>query len=99
MNITLSSAKRTPVTAEFNGDSFTFEILNFTVAQQEEYEAIVKKVIDEDGTMADLHKAQWDFAIKECSLKDPLQVLPYSDVRKIIKLVNEVNNGVDEKKS
>ena len=99
MKITLSSADVTPVTAEYKGDSFTFDILNFTILQQVEYESIVKDCIEEKLTMSDLHKRQFDYAIKNCTLKDAVNVLPYNDIRKILLLVDEVNSGVDEKKS
>jgi len=99
MKITLSPANVTPVTAEYKGDTFTFDILNFTIQQQCEYESIVKSCIDEKLTMSDLHKRQFDFAVKNCSLKDAVNTLPYSDIRKILNLVDEVNNSVDEKKS
>jgi len=99
MKITLSSANVTPVTAEYKGDTFTFDILNFTIQQQVEYEGIVKECIDEKLTMSDLHKRQFEYSVKNCSLKDAVNVLPYNDIRKILNLVNDVNNGIDEKKS
>jgi len=99
MKITLSPANVTPVTADYKGDSFTFDILNFTILQQVEYEGIVKACIDENLTMSDLHKRQFEFAVTNCTLKDAVNVLPYIDIRKILNLIDEVNNSVDEKKS
>ena len=99
MKITLSPANVTPVTADYKGDSFTFDILNFTILQQVEYEEIVKDCIEENLTMSDLHKRQFEFAIKNCTLKEAVNILPYSDIRKILNLIDEVNNSVDEKKS
>ena len=99
MKITLSSANVTPVTAEYKGDTFTFDILNFTIQQQVEYESIVKQCIKEKLVMSDLHKRQFEYAIKNCTLKDAVNVLPYNDIRKIIKIAEDLNNGIDEKKS
>ena len=99
MNITLSPAKTTKVTAEFNGGEFTFEFKNFTIQERQEFENIVQDVIDNDGTMSDLHKAQWQYSITNCSLENPLEVIPYTDIQKILNLVNKTNLEVDEKKS
>ena len=99
MKITLSPADVTTVTAEYKGDSFTFDILNFTIAQQVKYEGIVKECIEESLTMSDLHKRQFKYAVKNCTLKDAVNILPYNDIRKILNLVEQINNSVDEKKS
>jgi hypothetical protein len=99
MKITLSPANVTPVTAEYKGDTFTFDILNFTIMQQVEYEGIVKECIDKKETMSDLHRKQFDFAIENCALKDAVNILPYVDIQKVLKLVDQVNSSVDEKKS
>jgi hypothetical protein len=99
MKITLSPANVTPVTAEYKGDSFTFDIINFTIMQQVEYEGIVKECIEANLTMSDLHRKQFEYAVQNCTLKDAVNVLPYNDIRKILNLIEQVNNSVDEKKS
>lgn len=97
--IVLSSAKTTPVTAEFKGGEFTFEIKNFTVEEQEEYDNIIDECSESKTTIGNFHRKRWGYAIINCSLDNPLEVLPYFDVKKILTLVDSVNNDIDEKKS
>jgi hypothetical protein len=99
MHITLSPGNVTPITADFNGKEETIEILNFTRAQQEEYEAIVDKSIENEQTIGDFYEERWDYAIKSCTVENPFDVMPMKDIKTILQAVNTVNYGVDEKKS
>lgn len=85
--------------AEYKGDKFTFEVQIFTVKEQLAYEEMIQEHINKESPLVEVHKGQWLSGIKNCTLENAFDVLPYVDIKKILNLINDVNTGVIEKKS
>ena len=99
MKIALSPANVTPVTATFEGSEFTFNIKHFTFDDQDNFEAIVDSSIKSKSPIKEFYQERWNYAISDCTLEEPFEKLPVEDIKNILKLVNDINYGVDEKKS
>jgi len=99
MKIALSPRSSTKVTASYYGGEFSFEIKHLTINQQEEYDAIIADSIEKEKTVGNFYKQRFDYAIKNCTLKNPFDVLSLDDIKNILIMVNDVNSGVNEKKS
>lgn len=99
MDIALSPRNVTNVKASYHGGAFTFDIKHFSVEEQASYEMIAKKSVDEEWTLQKFLEERWNFSIVNCYLENPFSELAMPDILTILRAVNDVNNGVAEKKS